>query len=504
MSDVFDPKPSTSQDVPTSSQASDIDVSQEAEVSAQDSVTDGAESSSLSVEETIPESSSTEGETPVTTTPSASEEPGTAAGTLPEVEVPAESTETEALQEPTKKVSFLFQIVYFLTTFSSNIILLPVGILLIPLQAELFSGSAAAATTNQGLAQALGGVASVIAAPIVGALSDRTTARFGRRRTWLLIGTLLAAGALVWLANSAALWMVFVGWFVLQFMADAMRGMLQAVIPDRVPSRQRGLLSNYVGLALSLGSVVGTLMIAVVFKSNQLMTYYLFLVSLIIIPVFLFMYKETPLPKDQVEPFRLGEFLGRFWVSPIKYPSFAWAFASRLSFFMAYFMVVLFLRNYLVNMGNADPARAVNSVQSILLVPMIVSSILAGIISDRLQRRKSLVLIAGLIATAAFLAPAILNSWTGLIIWAVLLGIGYGMFFAIDTALSIQVLPQAQNRGRDLGIIALAMAIPQIIAPLTSAWTLNITGNNFAVLFGSAAVFALLAALLVIPIKGVR
>jgi MFS family permease len=365
--------------------------------------------------------------------------------------------------------------------------------------------------TYQGIAQALGGVASVLAAPIVGALSDRTSARFGRRRSWILICTLIAAAALVWLANSMALWMIFVGWFVLQFMGDALRGTMQAIIPDRVPQDQRGLLSSYVGLAISLGSVFGSLVVAVVFKNSQITAYYVFLGSLVIVPLFLMIYKEKPLAPAEVPPFNLKQFLSRFWVSPRKHPDFAWAFITRLLFFLGYFLVVLFLRNYMkdgLKYQDLFPGRTVDqavlTVQSTLLIPVILSSVISGIISDRLQRRKLIVFIACMIAGVAYLLPAVISSWTVILIWAILLGIGYGAFFAIDTALAIQVLPRAEDRGKDLGIIALAMAIPQIFAPLISSRLLASTGNNFMLLFASAGIITLLAGIFVLRIKSVR
>jgi MFS family permease len=178
---------------------------------------------------------------------------------------------------------------------------------------------------------------------------------------------------------------------------------------------------------------------------------------------------------------------------------------------MAYFMVVLFLRLYVekgLHYAELNPGRtvdqAVTILQSTLLLPLIISSVVAGIISDRLQKQKIVVLIAGLLSAFAFLLPALLGSWVMTLAWAVLFGIGYGAFFAVDTALAVQVLPNAADRGKDLGIIALAMAIPQIIAPLTSSAILSATGNNFSLLFFCACACAALAGLLVLRIKNAR
>jgi MFS family permease len=74
---------------------------------------------------------------------------------------------------------------------------------------------------------------------------------------------------------------------------------------------------------------------------------------------------------------------------------------------------------------------------------------------------------------------------------------------AVDQALATQVLPSTFSRGKDLGIMNIATAVPQAVAPLLGAFLVASLGG-FAGLFIASAVAAGLGGLAVIPIKSVK
>jgi MFS family permease len=84
-----------------------------------------------------------------------------------------------------------------------------------------------------------------------------------------------------------------------------------------------------------------------------------------------------------------------------------------------------------------------------------------------------------------------------------LLGLGYGCFMAVDQALATQVLPDSHSRGKDLGIMNIATAVPQAFAPLLGAFIVAAVGG-FTALFISSAIAAALGGLAILPIKSVR
>ncbi|SCK37535.1 Major Facilitator Superfamily protein [Streptomyces sp. SceaMP-e96] len=107
-----------------------------------------------------------------------------------------------------------------------------------------------------------------------------------------------------------------------------------------------------------------------------------------------------------------------------------------------------------------------------------------------------------MIMTAATGLLAGWQTWPGALCAAALLGVGFGVFTSVDFALMTEVLPAAAHRGKDMGLINIANALPQVAAPALAAPIVQHLGG-YRVLYGVAAAIGLLGALLVRRIRGV-
>src|SRR5512142_1798927 len=143
------------------------------------------------------------------------------------------ATLTETTSEPTRPVSLGFQTLLGLSNAGANITLLPVLTVLIPTQATRIDPLHSA--SGLALVLTLGAIGAMVGNPLAGALSDRTTSRFGRRRPWLLIGMVGVSAGLWTLANSASILLLALGWFLAQFFGNVLLSSYGAVLPDRVP-----------------------------------------------------------------------------------------------------------------------------------------------------------------------------------------------------------------------------------------------------------------------------
>ena len=83
-------------------------------------------------------------------------------------------------------------------------------------------------------------------------------------------------------------------------------------------------------------------------------------------------------------------------------------------------------------------------------------------------------------------------------------GLGFGTYLAVDLALVTDVLPDAADSARDLGLFNIANALPYALAPAVAPVILAASGDSYAVLYAVAGTCALLAAAAVVPIRGVR
>ena len=166
-------------------------------------------------------------------------------------------------------------------------------------------------------------------------------------------------------------------------------------------------------------------------------------------------------------------------------------------------------RFYLLNHLHENPSGVgtlvfySTLVQTILIV---ISSNLGGWLSDKAHRRKIFVIIAAVIYAAGLAFVAFAGSFTLFLVAIAIAGIGQGVYLAIDLALAAAVLPEGgKEAAKDLGVLNIANALPQSLAPAIAPIFLAIGGgNNYTSLFTAAAIFALLGALAIQPIKGVR
>ena len=83
-------------------------------------------------------------------------------------------------------------------------------------------------------------------------------------------------------------------------------------------------------------------------------------------------------------------------------------------------------------------------------------------------------------------------------------GVGFGMYMAVDLALVVDVLPDPGSAAKDLGVLNIAGALPFALAPALAPVVLGLTDNSYSALYLVAGACALLGALAILPIRGVR
>src|SRR6185437_10480145 len=146
--------------------------------------------------------------------------------------------------------------------------LLPI---VLPIQILLFVAPGAVGDAQQaeylGWLSALGAIVALVAPPLVGARSDRTTLRMGRRRPYILVGVVIAVIGAWALAHADDLNALTVTFLVLQLGFNVTVGAYQGLLPDLTPERQRGAASGYMGLMTILGNV-GSLALAGALLAN--------------------------------------------------------------------------------------------------------------------------------------------------------------------------------------------------------------------------------------------
>jgi MFS family permease len=363
------------------------------------------------------------------------------------------------------------------------------------------------APNSLALVTGVGALLSVVGNPFFGRMSDRTSSSFGMRRPWLVIGLVGGSLGILIVALAPNIAVVLLGWCIAQLMFNALLAALVAVLPDQVPVTQRGAVSGVLGVCLPVASVSGTFVVQL-FAGNQLEMFMLpCAIGGFFILLFALTLHDRRLVKVEKPAWSLRELASTFYINPRKCPDFAWAFASRFMFVLAYAFLVTYQAYYLLDkIGSAehDVPRQIFLGTLAQSGVLIAASVIGGHLSDRTGRRKIFILIAATVYGLALFAIAVASNFNGFLIGMAISGLGFGMYGAVDFALVVDVLPDKTNAAKDLGVFNMAGALPFSIAPAIAPVILSIGNGNYGVLYAVAGVCAIIGAVSILPVKRVR
>lgn len=417
---------------------------------------------------------------------------------------PAQTQSLSAV--PTRRVSGRWITLFALSWFGVWIAQLTPVQLLLPLQIESFLHAAdwVQNVLGFGYISGIAGVFALITYPLTGALSDRTTSRFGRRRPWIALGTAGFAASLIVLGLQTSLLGIGICWVCSSIFFCVLTAALTAAISDQVPVNQRGYVSGWISAPQAIGIIAGLVLVTALalstFGGYALMAA---LVVLLGLP-FLVLVPDAVLPRGIMPALSLRSLIDGLWISPRRYPDFGWTLLSRILVNLGNAFgtsLLLYFLMYGLRMDDAEGSLIILTL--VYMVFVIVASLWLGRLSDRLGRRRSFVFIASVLQAVAALILAFVPSFEAATVAAGLLGLGYGCFLSVDQALATEVLPDQLSRGKDLGIMNIALTVPQAFAPMLGALLVSATGG-FTWLFLLSGITALAGAIAVAQVRGVK
>jgi MFS family permease len=349
----------------------------------------------------------------------------------------------------------------------------------LPKQAFIMGGDRAKGQTL-GLILPTIAIVSMIVAPLFGALSDRIMTPLGRRRPWIIVGTLFNIVGLYGLASfprendlsSLALYIAAAVWVV--FWNNVANAPYNALIPDLVAKEQRGSAAGWYGLMSMLGNAVGAAT-GIIFTRNgvtDLNAIYLAVAVLMFVSMLgTVSFTQEPRRTEKLPAFHLAEFL-RSVLDPLRDHDFRWVFATRFLMVMGFFTVQEFLQFYFRDVvrdfslfGNRvaeNPEAAVSVFGLTLLLGAVASSLVAGVLSDRFGR-KVMVYVSSALQAAVPLTFLFFTSFNLAVVMGIVFGLGYGAYQAVDWALASDVLPSETDNAKDMGVWHIAFTLPQLV-----------------------------------------
>ncbi|WP_435747168.1 MFS transporter [Microbacterium sp. PMB16] len=362
---------------------------------------------------------------------------------------------------------------------------------------------------NLSIVAAVGGFVVIVITPLFGRLSDRTMSRLGKRRPWILGGALAGLVGVFLLAFSTELWQVIAGWAIVQTGFGATNAAVHALLADQIRMSIRARVSAAASAANAIALIFGSLLIAAL-PNEQQWTWFL-VPGLIgtVFSVLLFFRLHDIVRTDKPAPWRWSDVLSTYWLNPVRYRDFFWAWACRLFVTMSILTVSTYLLFFIIDRLGVPKEEASGVFATVLIaftLTSILTTILFGWISDRTGRRKVIVWVSALLSAGGLIIAALSPDLTTFLIAMALVGGAQGAFVSVDIAMMTEVLPTFDEAGKDLGIVSLSFQVPQVLVPVIAIPLLAIggTGENYSALFIAAIVFGVLGGLSVLPIKSVR
>jgi MFS family permease len=412
----------------------------------------------------------------------------------------------EAASSGANRVGWRFISLFTLAFIGTNLVFQAPLLVTLPLKISALVGIDQA-PSSLALVAGVAALLAIVGNPFFGQMSDRTTSPLGMRRPWMIGGLVGGSVGILIVALAPSIPVVLAGWCLAQLSFNALLAAQVAVIPDQVPTAQRGVVSGLVGICLPIASVSGTFVVKLLTGNEVAMLLVPSAVGGLFILVFAVTLNDRRLAHADVPPWSLREFASSFYVDPRENPDFGWAFASRFLLVMAYAVLVTYQAYYLLNkIGSAEvdvPGQIFlgTLVQSVALVG---ASLVGGKLSDRTGRRKIFVFSASIVYGAALFVLASASDFNGYLVGMAISGLGFGMYFAVDLALVVDVLPSSDRAAKDLGVFNMASAIPFSVAPAIAPLVLAIGSGSYGVLYAAAGLCAVIGAFVILGVKRVR
>ena len=413
------------------------------------------------------------------------------------------------------RLSRPFVAALMVANFGTNVALIAPIQNVLPRMVEAATGAGGKALAL-GLVTGIGAFAALIANPVAGHYSDRWVGTDNRAAT-ILVGLVTGGVAHVILGYQHSVLSIAIWWTICQATINIAYGPMSAIVVDHVDRRSWGLIWGLISVAQAVGLIVGLAVVVYVFPSVPAgMTAISVGYVVCLVPLLLVLYRLPRVsyaPSGTAGPASDGTSAAAA-AGQGAAPATAIAAARRqgvralLSLEQGFGLVwtgkflvtlaetiaLLYLYYYLQDVVRyRNPGQGQLILVLIATLAVIVATVVVGRVADLSGGYRRYAVLSSVVLAATGFVLAGFAQWAVVIACAFALGVGYGAFQSVSQALSMVVLPSPANAGRDLGIINIASAVPQVIgAPIAG---LVVAGaGGYRGLFVFAGLMALAAA----------
>jgi len=362
-------------------------------------------------------------------------------------------------------------------------------------------------TQTFGICAGIASFSIVILSPLGGYISDRTTIAFGRRRFWMVAGSLAAFACMYLFANASNITELTITWIAAQFFYGMVATACYSIVPEQIEKEKFGRVSGLMGAAPPACVMLGSMVVMGLYSGIPVQHKIMIIATAQVIGGILaaLLVKDKPYQRPAVQH-NVSKKKGYIYPSIKKYPEFTWGLLTKLFINFTNAGLSMATLFYIARFHMDEKSIfELNALTSSGIILMVVSGILGGFLSDKVKKQKPFVMAAALITGLCMVAFAFSQNITLVVIANFIFNFGFGMYGAVDTALVNRILPSAENYAKDISIMnvttQLASSLVNFVAPAVIALGSTLLGDDgYTFFFLVLASFSIISALVVIPI----
>jgi MFS family permease len=339
------------------------------------------------------------------------------------------------------------------------------------------------------LVLSLAGLSGCLVPPLIGYWSDRSATRFGRRRPFVLLGSLGALFCLLALPHANAFGAVAVLAGCMYFTLRVAETPFLSLLPDLTPAEQRSTASGVMNLVGSLGLITCFAMSTALWDDHPRAVFRLaalaFFGSLLLAVVLL---REPDAP-HKATPAR---------TSPLRYLTSIAAETNAIRFFAAQFFwwFGFWMVSTFATLFAVEELKVAEGQSFLVLLPFTVVATIfmlpLGMLGDRFGRKA---ILSGMVFAWAIseILVGLSQNLTQAVVLVALSAIPFAAVMGVGYAFMLDLVPE-ERTAEFVGFSVISIAVAQILGPLLGGRLIDELG--YRSIFPAAAAFMIVGLVL--------
>jgi MFS family permease len=362
------------------------------------------------------------------------------------------------------------------------------------------------ATVAFATASGITGIAVVIFGIFSGVIADKTRVKMGRRRFWIIAGSIGGALSMLALTYASSILMFIISISLVNFFYGMVSLSCYALVPEQIAQEKFGRVSGLIGAAAPAFVMTGQMLMGV-FANSTLQEK---MITIIIVQLIGGMLAALLIKDNNIVATTTSEKksigIRGFYPSFKKHPSYTWALLTKLFINFTNAGMGMLTLFYIARFHLTEPEIfKIMGLMAPTIGLMVVAGILGGFLSDKIKKQKPFVMGAALLTGICLIVFAFSSNVTWVIIGNFIFNFGFGMYNAVDNALVNRILPSKENAAKDISIMntttTLSGTLVSFAAPTIIALGVSLFGGDgYTLFFLVLAAFSILSAVVVIPI----